>query len=121
MRAVVPRDEVEVDGTHVFCPDLACHQAAAEYGIATLTVVFNNGGYRAVEFATKAMYPGGQAERGGMPLAWFRQSPAYEKVIEACGGWGERVEDAEQLPAALSRALAEVGRGRQALLNVICA
>ena len=109
------------DGSYVFANPVACHQAAAEYGIATLTVVFNNGGYNAVQAATRAMYPDGQAMRAGTPLAWFRQSPAHERVIEACGGFGERVEDADELPAALDRALAAVRGGRQALLNVICA
>ncbi len=109
------------DGSYTFANPLACHQTAAEYGIATLTVIFNNGGYAAVERATRAMYPQGNAVRSGVPLAWFRKSPAFESVIEACGGHGERVEDAEALPAALERALRAVREGRQALLNVICA
>ena len=109
------------DGSYTFANPIACHQTAAEYGIATLTVVFNNSGYGAVERATRAMYPQGKAVRGGTPLAWFRKSPAFERAIEACGGYGERVEDAEALPAALERALGAVREGRQALLNVICA
>jgi len=109
------------DGSYMFANPLACHQTAAEYGIATLSVVFNNGGYGAVERATRAMYPQGKAVRGATPLAWFRNSPAFERAIEACGGYGERVEDAEALPAALERALRAVQGGRQALLNVICA
>jgi len=109
------------DGSYQFANPVACHHTAAEYGIATLTVVFNNGGYGAVERATQGMYPDGQSLRNGTPLAWFGRMPAFEKVIEACGGYGERVEDAEQLPAALDRALAAVRGGQQALLNVICA
>ncbi len=109
------------DGSHSFANPVACHQAAAEYGIATLSVVFNNGGYNAVERATRAMYPDGEAVKAGLPLAWFRQSTAYERVAEACGGFGEFVEDPEQLPAALARALQAVRGGRQALLNVRCA
>jgi acetolactate synthase-1/2/3 large subunit len=110
------------DGSYQFANPLACHHAAAEYGIATLTVVFNNGGYGAVEKAARSMYPKGNAARHGMPLAWFRKMPAFERVIESCGGYGERVEDAEALPAALERALHAVrDEGRQALLNVICA
>ncbi len=107
------------DGSYLFANPLACHQAAAEYGIATLSVIFNNGGYAAVERATRAMYPQGQAVPGATPLAWFKKTPAFERAIEACGGYGERVEDAEALPAALQRALGAVREGRQALLNVI--
>jgi len=109
------------DGSYTFANPLACHHAAAEHGIATLTVVFNNGGYGAVERAARSMYPKGQAARHGMPLAWFRQMPAFEKVIESCGGYGERVEDAEALPAALERAVSAVRGGQPALLNVISA
>lgn len=110
------------DGSYTFSNPLACHHAAAEYGLATLTVVFNNGGYGAVERATRSMYPEGRAVRGGMPLTWFRHRPAFERVIEACGGYGERVDDAEELPRALARALRVVREERrQALLNVACA
>jgi acetolactate synthase-1/2/3 large subunit len=109
------------DGSYTFANPLACHHAAAEHGIATLTVVFNNGGYGAVERAARSMYPKGDASRQGWPLAWFRQMPAFERVIESCGGYGERVDEAEALPAALERALNAVREGRQALLNVICA
>jgi hypothetical protein len=47
-------------------------------------------------------------------------STQFEKVVESVGGYGERVENAEDLPAALERAVREVRNGRQALLNVIC-
>ena len=45
---------------------------------------------------------------------------AFEALVEASGGHGERVERAEDLPAALARAVAAVRGGQQALLNVIC-
>ncbi len=110
------------DGSYTFANPLACHQTAAEHGIAILTVVFNNGGYFAVERATRSMYPQGQAARHGMPLTWFGKMPAFERVVEACGGYGERVEDAAALPEALQRALHAVRvERRQALLNVMCA
>lgn len=110
------------DGSYTFSNPLACHHAAAEHGLATLTVVFNNSGYGAVERAARSMYPQGQAARHGMPLAWFGRMPAFERVIETCGGYGERVEDAAALPGALQRALHAVREERrQALLNVISA
>ncbi len=47
--------------------------------------------------------------------------PAFEQVCAAAGGYGERVEDPAELPAALERALHAVNvEKRQALLNVIC-
>jgi len=45
----------------------------------------------------------------------------YEKICEAFGGYGERVERPEEVGPALERALRVVQQeGRQALLNVIC-
>jgi acetolactate synthase-1/2/3 large subunit len=68
------------------------------------------------------MYPDGHALRSNTaPLTSLEPSPAYEKVVEASGGYGERVADPAELPKALERALDAVhGQGRQALLNVIC-
>ena len=48
--------------------------------------------------------------------------PAFEQVCASAGGYGERVEDPAEVPAALARASHAVTRERrQALLNVICA
>jgi acetolactate synthase-1/2/3 large subunit len=44
----------------------------------------------------------------------------YEKICEAFGGYGERVEDPDQVKPALDRALDVVeNEKRQALLNII--
>ena len=56
-----------------------------------------------------------------MPLTSLEPTPRYEMVVEASGGYGERVEAATDLPAALRRAVDAVKRDRrQALLNVMC-
>ena len=46
-------------------------------------------------------------------------SPDFEKVVETCGGYGEKVEDPTQLMPALERALEEVRSGTPATLNVL--
>ncbi len=110
------------DGSYTFSNPLACHHAAAMHGIPVLTVVMNNRGYGAVERATRAMYPQGVAARQGIPLVSLNPLPRYDAVIAACGGHGERVLEAEALPAALDRAIRAVREeGRQALLDVACA
>jgi hypothetical protein len=35
------------------------------------------------------------------------------------GGYGERVEDPDKLPGAIDRAMNEIAKGRQALLNIV--
>ncbi len=84
-------------------------------------VVFNNSLWGAVRRATHGMYKNGVSARDDWRgLAALSPSPAYEKLVEAHGGHGERVERAEDLPGALERALAATREGKQALLNVIC-
>jgi acetolactate synthase I/II/III large subunit len=111
------------DGSYMFANPVACHQVGEALGLPVLTVVFNNGVWNAVRKTTRAVYPDGFAARSNrMPLASLDPSPAYEKIVEASGGYGERVEAAGDLPKALERALHAVKKEqRQALLNVICA
>jgi acetolactate synthase-1/2/3 large subunit len=110
------------DGSYMFANPVACHQVGEALGLPVLTVVFNNGVWNAVRKSTRAVYPDGFAARSNrMPLASLEPSPAYEKVIEASGGYGERVETADELPQALERALDAIRKEkRQALLNVRC-
>lgn len=110
------------DGAYVFDNPTACHWVAAVQNLPILVVVYNNQMYGAVRNSTAAMYRDGAAGRDGcMLLADLSPSPAFEQIVEANGGYGERVEDPRELPAALARALHEVQVvGRQALLNVMC-
>jgi acetolactate synthase-1/2/3 large subunit len=109
------------DGAYMFANPTACHWVGEAHKLPILTVVNNNQVYNAVRRATLAMYEKGsaQAENDAHTLADLNPSPAFEKLIEASGGYGERVEKPEDLPAALARAVKAVREGRQALLNVI--
>jgi acetolactate synthase-1/2/3 large subunit len=68
------------------------------------------------------MYPDGYAARSNRePPTYFEPGVAYEHAVEVAGGYGEKIEDAAELPAAMARAVdAAVNHGRQALLNVVC-
>jgi acetolactate synthase-1/2/3 large subunit len=110
------------DGSYTFANPLACHHAAAMHSTPILTVVMNNGGYGAVDRATRAMYPQGRAATEGMPLVSLAPVPRYEELVQACGGWGARVERYDDLPGVLEQAIAQVQvERRQALVNVMCA
>ena len=109
------------DGAYIFANPTACHWVADAQRLPILTIVFNNRLWGAVRNATLAMYgQGAAAQDGGHLLADLSPAPAYEKIIDAQGGHGERVERPDALPDALARAVAVVRGGRQALLNVIC-
>jgi acetolactate synthase I/II/III large subunit len=110
------------DGSYMFGNPTPAHFVARAYDIPVLFVVMNNAGWAAVRNATVAMYPQGRSLRvNRMPLATLEPSPDFEKVVEASGGYGERVETPEELAPALARAIHAVKvEKRQALLNVIC-
>jgi len=108
------------DGSAMFANPVACHQAAMANGIATLTLVFNNRRWNAVKTATESVYPEGHAMRANrVPMTALDPSPAFDKVMEACGGYGEMVEDPAALPNALGRAMDRVADGQPALLNIL--
>jgi acetolactate synthase-1/2/3 large subunit len=108
------------DGAYMFGNPTASHFVSEAMKLPVLYVVFNNARWAAVHRATLAMYPKGAA--AGMqrpPFATLEPSPRFEKTVEASGGHGERVENAEQLLPALQRALKIVKQEkRQALVNV---
>lgn len=111
------------DGSYMFANPVACHQVAEALDLPILTVVFNNGVWNAVRKSTRAVYPDGHASRANrMPLSSLAPAPDYEKIVEASGGHGERIEDPDALPDALERAIDMVmNERRQVLLNVITA
>jgi acetolactate synthase-1/2/3 large subunit len=109
------------DGAYMFDNPTACHWVSAVQHLPILVLVFNNQMYGAVRNSTTSMYPQGAAAANSTLLADLSPAPAFEKVVEASGGYGERVDDPGQLAAALARAVDAVTRqGRQALLNIVC-
>src|SRR3546814_244452 len=110
------------DGSYMFGTPLAAHFVAAEQKLPVLFVVFNNRGWHAVRRSTRGMYRDGYAAKAAVePLTDFGPDMQYEKMMDVVGGYGERVDDPEDLPKALDRSLAVVRtERRQALLNVTC-
>jgi acetolactate synthase-1/2/3 large subunit len=97
------------------------HLVSAAMGLPTLTIIVNNRMWGAVRRATLGIYPDGAAAKAAIPaFTQLEPAPAYERVVEASGGYGERVEKAADLPGALERALHAVElENRQAVLNVL--
>jgi acetolactate synthase-1/2/3 large subunit len=125
IKAAVP-DELVIctvgDGAYMFGNPLPAHYVAKAEGLPILTVVFNNEMWGAVKRNTREVYPDGYAARSNRePLTYFEPGTRFEKAVEAVDGYGERVEDPAEMPAAIDRALTAITRdNRQALLNVIC-
>jgi acetolactate synthase-1/2/3 large subunit len=111
------------DGSYMFGNPTPAHFVSAANDLPFLTVILNNAMWGAVRRATLSIYPDGAAAVSNRaPLTYLEPAPEYHKIVEASGGYGEKVERASDLPAALERALHEVGvNGRQAVLNVMTA
>jgi acetolactate synthase-1/2/3 large subunit len=108
------------DGSYMFGNPTPAHFVSRAYDLPMLTVVSNNRMWGSVRKATLGMYPQGAASQmNDAPLTTLEPSPDYEKVIEASGGYGEKVETPADLLPALERALDVIGsENRSALLNV---
>ena len=107
------------DGSYMFGNPVPFHYTARAENLPTLTIVANNHQWFAVRSSTLAVYPDGAAAKANvMPITELSPSPAFEKVVESCGGYGEKVEASHDLQPALKRALDKVRSGTPALLNV---
>jgi len=110
------------DGAYIFSVPTAAHMVSTAYDLPILVVIFNNGCWGAVRKTTAALFPNGWAAKtGDFPLSDLTPAPAYEKIVEAHGGYGERVARGEDVRPAMQRALRAVRQERrQAVLNVVC-
>jgi acetolactate synthase-1/2/3 large subunit len=109
------------DGSYIFGSGEAGHMVSDVQKLPILTIVWNNGIWNAVQNATRTVYGSGTAVRNNtFAITSLSQSFRFEKICEAGGGYGERVEDPAEVPAAIRRALKVVREEkRQALLNVV--
>jgi acetolactate synthase-1/2/3 large subunit len=107
------------DGSYMFGNPVPFHFVSRAENLPTLTVVANNHQWLAVQMSTLAVYPDGAASKANvMPVQDLSPSPDFEKVVESCGGYGEKVEGPDDLAPALKRSLDKVRSGTQALINV---
>lgn len=108
------------DGTYHFTAPTACHFVAQK--LPVIVVIFNNQCWNAVKNSVRDLYPQGWAVReNNFVLCDLEPAPAYEKIVESFGGYGERVEKPTEIIPALKRAIKAVSeKKKQALLNVIC-
>jgi acetolactate synthase-1/2/3 large subunit len=106
----------------MFANPSACHWTADVHKLPIITIIFNNSRYGAVRNSTLSMYAQGRAGLDqGRFLADLDSNARWDRVVEAHGGYGERVENPAELAAAIGRARHAVEtEGRQALLDVIC-
>ncbi|HEY7321500.1 MAG TPA: thiamine pyrophosphate-requiring protein, partial [Candidatus Binatia bacterium] len=93
------------DGTYMFNNPTACHFVSQAYDLPMLTIVCNNAIWHSTKAATQQVMPDGWAvSTENFPLCDLTPSPRYEKIVAAHDGYGERVDDPQELLPALKRA-----------------
>jgi acetolactate synthase-1/2/3 large subunit len=108
------------DGSFLFGVPTSALMMAAAWGTPFLTVILNNGGYRASRLPVYALFPDGvSAQRGTAVGTRFTTAPDYPALAAACHAHGERVGRAEDLVPALRRAVAAVDAGQAAVVECV--
>ncbi|MDG6995277.1 MAG: thiamine pyrophosphate-requiring protein [Nitrososphaerota archaeon] len=110
------------DGSYIFSVPDAAHWVSSTYNLPFLTVIFNNQGWAAERQPIDQLYPKGWSVRNKKYIGVYIDPPGeYSKVVEAFGGYGERVTDPKEVAPALQRAIAHIKtNNKQAVLDVIC-
>jgi acetolactate synthase-1/2/3 large subunit len=111
------------DGSYIFGNPLAAHWVSCAYNLPALFIIFNNQCYAAVKQAISSLFPEGWSNKTGhFPGTELTPSPNFVQVAKSCGGYGEVVDDPEEIKRALIRALRFMKEERrQVLLDVVCA
>jgi acetolactate synthase I/II/III large subunit len=108
------------DGSFNYNPVVACFGLCQERRMPILTVIFNNHGYASMQGGLAHHYPDGYgAKGGGRALATaITPRPAYPKLVEAFGGWGQAVDHPAEIVPALQRGIKAVQEGMPALIDI---
>ena len=108
------------DGGFMYGGPVAALWSARAHRAPFLTILCNNQSYGAIRQLVKSGYGGESvAGDGGFELGVdFPSPPDYAGLAKSCGAYGTRVEHPSRLLPALKRAVAEVRKGRSALVEV---
>jgi thiamine pyrophosphate-dependent acetolactate synthase large subunit-like protein len=109
------------DGDLLYAPGALW--TAAHHKIPLLMVMHNNGGYyqEVMHLQRMAALHNRRTDQAWIGNSLRNPDIDYAKIAQGHGVWAEGpIKDPAQLKGALQRALAEVKRGRPALLDVVC-
>ncbi len=105
------------DGSYLFGVPSVAQWMARRYSAPSLSVIFDNQGWKAPMLATRSVHPDGAAA-GDAFSASFAPAPDLAGLAAAAGGaYAATVAAASALPATLRRALGQVRRGRSAVVS----
>ena len=105
------------DGTYLFSVPSVVQWMARRYGTPTLTVIYDNRGWRAPKQSTLGVHPAGAAAAADdFHVSFDPEADLPGIAIAAGGAYGATVDDPAELPGVLKEALAAVHAGRSAVV-----
>ncbi len=106
------------DGSYLFGVPASAQWMARRYQAPSLTVIFDNQGWKAPSLSTLAVHPTGNVAGGGF-AASFQPGADLAGVAAAAGGaYARTVTAADLLPVTLRRAVEHVRNGQSAVISV---
>ncbi len=106
------------DGSYLFGVPSSAQWMARRYQAPSLTVIFDNQGWKAPSLSTLSVHPEGSVAGGGF-AASFQPGADLAGVAAAAGGaYARTVTAADLLPVTLRRALEHVRNGQSAVVSV---
>lgn len=107
------------DGSYLFGVPASAQWVARRYGTPSLTVIFDNQGWKAPKQSTLGVHPEGVAAGRDDFNVSFAPEADLPGIAEAAGGaWGRTVREASELKGVLTEALDVVRAGRSAVVSV---
>lgn len=107
------------DGTFLFGVPSSAHWVSRRYDVPTLTVIYDNRGWKAPKQSTLGVHPSGAAASADDFHVSFEPEADLPGVAVAAGaGFGQTVSDPDELPSVLKDALDVVHSGRSAVVAV---
>jgi acetolactate synthase-1/2/3 large subunit len=107
------------DGGYNYNPAMAAFGVAQEYDLPILAIIFDNAKYRSMQRNIDSHYPDGWHREAPEMFNEITPSPDYVSQIESFGGYGERVEDPQEIASALHNGVDAVNSGSTALIDVV--
>jgi acetolactate synthase-1/2/3 large subunit len=107
------------DGSFMYNPVIQSLALSHHEDLPILIVVSNNNGYQAMKKEHHAFYPDGVSAANDLYYGEPVTDLDYAELPKLFGGFGRRVENPADLPAALKDGLAAVEGGKTAILNVM--
>ncbi|MEH2498892.1 acetolactate synthase-1/2/3 large subunit [Bradyrhizobium sp. AZCC 1678] len=109
------------DGTFLYNPVLPALTFAEQHGLPLLILVLDNGKYASMQHMHNVFYPRSVSKDTNDYYGTNIKPANYEQAAGLVDGFGYRVERAADLPQAIESAIAALGKGKPAILNIAVA